>query len=522
MVDVKRLLVLALVIGHLLLLRAGEAAACSCMPIEPATAVAEFDAAFVGSLTARPSSGMPFDERSEFQFAVEQWVKGDLGSDITVLAPNQGSACGFEAPLGMRVGVLLTVSNGELHGNLCTTVDADLLLAGDRPLTFDGSGAPAFLIAGPHGSTRLMLLDAEGGLLATAPDEEGWLHHVALCPAGQVMVELVEDRLVVRSTSDLSEIRRIDLDGLPYEVAVPGLWCRDPAGDSIWLGTETWDSEGGSTYRLVDAEDRSTPIIVGPYAWLDVGVDHVVAVEGVERPRVWRIPIDGTERSVLHEVPDVAGESPPGVNVWVDPTGASVMVGEWRYGDEEGGRTHFVLYDLAEGTRRWESDSLPTADGIGWADDTHFLASAYPDIDSDEVVHLLIDTVAGALEELVATPGWRSLLAGNSLVGVRSSMLSSMPTATAVVTPMRLLPSASHRLVAVLDRSASPAPTSTTSVPPTTEAPTTSATSSTTTQPVAASIPDTTGGSGAIVGYTVAGLALALGAALITAARRRN
>ena len=78
-------------------------------------------------------------------------------------------------------------------------VDADLLLAGDSPLEIDGSGPPVFLVAGYDGPARLMLIDAAGGLVAAIGAEGESMNGLAMCPASDRMVELMNDQLVVRS-----------------------------------------------------------------------------------------------------------------------------------------------------------------------------------------------------------------------------------------------------------------------------------------------------------------------------------
>ena len=395
-----------------------EASACSCYALQPAEAVAEFDAAFVGRMVDRPTSGMPFTEEAEYRFEVDEWVKGGLGSDLVVFAPNQGSACGFEVPLGERVGVLLTVVNGKAKGNLCTTVDADLLLAGEQPLALDGSGPPVFLIAGYGGAARLMVLDAGGGLLATVGDEEGSLNGLALCPGGVLLVELVNDQLVVRSTSDLSEIRRVGTDDLPYRVAVPQIWCRDSGGQTIWVAADEWTEETGTIYRLLRADDLEQPILEGNFGWLDLGNDYAVAGEGPTGETIWRIHLETGERTVLHEIPVEMGDAPPSGLGWVDPAGERVLIAQWRYRDDSGGHTMLFLYGLDDGDLLWRSKTLPTADGVGWIDDTRFLAESWPDMNSEIPESLLIDTAAFEISVVDRSPGWQSYRVGDWLASV--------------------------------------------------------------------------------------------------------
>jgi hypothetical protein len=446
----NRLLVIGLIATVLVVTRAGEASACSCAPLTPSVALEEADAAFVGTLIDRPDSETTFVEDAPYTFEVESWVKGEFGSEVVVHAPNQGSACGIEAPVGDRIGLFVTEENGELSSSLCATVDPDLLLAGDGPLAIDGTGPPVFLVAGYDGPARLMLVDANGGMLAAIGAEGESMNGLAMCPGTDRFVELMNDQIVVRSTIDLTEIRRVDLDNLPYELAVPGFWCRDESGDTMWLSVDHWTEGGGSMIRLVDAEDLDHPILEGPYGWLEVGNGFAVGGEGPTGKRIWRVDLETKERSLLHEIPMEPGDSEPSGTAWVDPAGDRVMITQWRYRDDTGGNTTFLLYDLNSGELLWQSEVMATADGAGWVDDQTFSAISYPDMNSDVVDYLFIDTASETIAHLPATPGWQVLRVGDNLSGVMGPHLNVMPIDGGPISELRLLPSEMHHLAAVL------------------------------------------------------------------------
>ena len=450
----KRLLVIGLVATVLVVTRAGEASACSCAPLTPAVALEEADAAFVGTLIDRPGSEMTLVEDAPYTFEVESWVKGDFGSEVVVHAPNQGSACGIEAPVGDRVGLFVTEEDGELSSSLCAMVDPDLLLAGDSPLAIDGTGPPVFLVAGYDGPARLMLVDASGGLVAAIGAEGESMNGLAMCPGTDRFIELMNDQMVVRSAIDLTEIGRVDLDNLPYERAVPRIWCRDESGDTIWLSVDDWTESGGSKIRLVDAEDLDQPILEGPYGWLEVGNGFAVGGEGPTAKSTWRIDLNSEERTLLHEVPMDPGDSEPSVTAWVDPVGDRVMLAQWRYRDDTGGNSTFLLYDLTDGELLWQSETVATADGVGWVDQDNFAAYSYPDMNSDVVDHLFIDTTNETIAHLPATPGWQMLRVGEHVAGVMGAHLQVMPIDGGPVGELRLLPSEMHHLAAVLDTEA--------------------------------------------------------------------
>ena len=449
----KRLLVIGLIACVLVVTRGGEASACSCRSLQPADALSEFDAAFVGTLVDSPSPAN-FVEKAPYTFEVETWVKGDLGTEVVVFAPSQGSACGFEAPMGERVGVFVTLEGETPTGSLCTMVDPDLLLAGEQPFELDGSGPPLFLVTGYSGRARLMLLDAEGGLLAMVGDDEENLNGLTVCPGSALLVEMVNDQLVVRSTSDLAEIRRVDLHGLPFEVSVPRIWCRDRVATSLWLATDEWTEDTGTVYQVVDAQNLDVPILEGGFGWLDLGNDFAVAGVGPTAETILRIGLGSNEATLLHKIPVDPGDSEPSGNGWVNPAGDRVVITQWRYRDGIGGSTTIFLYDLTTGEPLWQSPALPTSDGIGWVDDTTFLAYSYPDINTDEVDNLMIDIESLEITHLAGLPGYRMMRMGDQLVGVTGATLRVMSISGGELTTLRVLPSETHNLAAVLDQSA--------------------------------------------------------------------
>lgn len=497
----KRLLVIGLIACVLLVTRAGEASACSCASLQPADALADFDAAFVGTLVDSPSPAQ-FVEKAPYTFAVEKWVKGDLGTEVVVFAPSQGGACGFEAPVGERVGVFVTIEGETPTGSLCTMVDPDLLLAGDLPFELDGSGPALFLVAGYSGRARLMLLDAEGGLLTMVGNDGENLHGLTTCPGSALFVEMVNDQLVVRSTADLSEIRRVDLHGLPFEVGVPRIWCRDPAATSLWFATEEWTEENGTVYQVVDADSLDVPILEGEFGWLDLGVDFAVAGIGPTAETILRIDLQSKEETLLHKIPVDPGDSEPSGRGWVNPAGDRVIITQWRYRDGIGGSTTIFLYDLTTGQPLWQSPGLPTSDGIGWVDETKFLAYSYPDMNSDQVDNLLINTENFEITNLADLPGYQTLRTGDQLVGVTGATLKVMSISGGELSTLRVLPSETHHLAAVLDQAATVVTTS----PPVVN----------TTPSVASPEVSATG----LLGWLIAPIALVVGLALALGHRR--
>jgi hypothetical protein len=97
---------------------------------------------------------------------------------------------------------------------------------------------------------------------------------------------------------------------------------------------------------------------------------------------------------------------------------------------------------------------MATADGTGWVDDQTFAGYSYPDMNSDIVDYLFIDTVGETIAHLSETPGWQVFRVGDDLSGVMGADLNVMPIDGGPVGELRLLPSEMHRLAGVLDREA--------------------------------------------------------------------
>ena len=156
MYRLARLFLVVLLAGGVVV-SAGEAAlACSCAVGDPASRLAESDAAFVGRLisSAEPvpdsEGNISTADPVAWVFEVEEAVKGDLETPLTVMSPWSGASCGFEVRIGERIGVLLREDGGWRSG-LCSQLDADVLLRAAAPLptpscrgmrVFPGESAP--------------------------------------------------------------------------------------------------------------------------------------------------------------------------------------------------------------------------------------------------------------------------------------------------------------------------------------------------------------------------------------------
>lgn len=114
---------------------AGEAQACSCVPLELDSALEEMDGALVGSVESREEPPPAQDgtvssgDLVTLVIDVERVFKGQIGPTVPVVTARDGASCGVSAQEGERVGLLLTIRARRWHASLCHQVEPDRLLA---------------------------------------------------------------------------------------------------------------------------------------------------------------------------------------------------------------------------------------------------------------------------------------------------------------------------------------------------------------------------------------------------------
>lgn len=165
---VVRLVAVTLFVGVSHIASAPPAFACSCVAIsDPAAAVANADAAFVGRLVEireRTDAGRNDSENTgrmvENRFEVEAVIKGEIAAFVVVVAPAGGSSCGLEIGVGERAGLLLRREAEQWQSSLCSKIHPDTMLA---LATLPRTGSPE-----PFANSGTVILVGALGLAAVS------------------------------------------------------------------------------------------------------------------------------------------------------------------------------------------------------------------------------------------------------------------------------------------------------------------------------------------------------------------
>jgi hypothetical protein len=276
---------LALVLGLGLVFHVAlPARACTCMAPDPYGGLVEADGAFIGTLTAT-DRGLPVTDTGTLvdnEFDVEAALKGDIGEVVTVKSAADGAACGFEMPIGARVGILMDRVDDEWHGNLCWTLDADALLAASQGPPEPVSVGPPHVIASVYmGNAGLVALDVDGQVVGYGSGRPAWL--MSACPDHTSFIG-IGDGTTVRSWSfaDLTQVSEIDLGdsaaGGFYTLACTGpeeFYALSATGDASDLPHLVLSHAIGGHVEFVSEDVES--IVQSKDGLLAVGSDGVIS-----------------------------------------------------------------------------------------------------------------------------------------------------------------------------------------------------------------------------------------------------
>jgi hypothetical protein len=341
------------------------AKACSCAIGDPRDALAQSDAAFIGTLVSQTPDPGDGGQSSTYRFTVDEAVKGEFGGTVDVHSASNGAACGLEVPIGGQTGLFLTDDGGVWWSSLCAQIDPDELRDAAQPLPEpDGQGPIKLLVSGSYGEAGIIALDAQGRTLAYGEREpESGLIHV--CPGSGRFLEIYGDwrrpDLAVRETASLDVLREIDLpigDAGYRHLRPTAITCDEDAG-VIYVAAlkEGGDQEdvvfkvtGNNVKRIYRGK-------VGDF-YFD-GMDLYLTEGGRARFLV-KLDLATPERDGLATVPDRSVEPRP------SPNGRWVVL---RAFDPNGGRSRLIVVNTETGRQR--SKLLPE----GFAGDTLWVSN---------------------------------------------------------------------------------------------------------------------------------------------------
>ncbi|HUG48758.1 MAG TPA: hypothetical protein VMP67_10150 [Candidatus Limnocylindria bacterium] len=353
------------------------ARALSCLPADVNDQLAETDFAFIGRPQAEILPGQEGGTR-RFVFDVEVWVKGNLGTPVTVQ--------GFEwsmPEIGQRMAMIVSLAQeGVLQEQPCVGTSPGTLLAIAALYAETASEEPArVLIGGEFGDARVMALDALGRLVALGPGS-GTVVAMAACPGGGRTVEVVAEFMysspaiiTVRDAATLEVVREAGLPAAEEGFNWPGaLSCRDEEGADVLLGLPG--------HGIGQMGDTLEPLHNGSFITVAIGRERAVVMERLAQPgedgygvALEVLDLESGERTALHEP---SGASEPLTFVLSPDDTKLAFLERMPYGSEDEGMIVHV-YDVAApgsvGSYTIETPRLCDScwGNVAWLDDTMLL-----------------------------------------------------------------------------------------------------------------------------------------------------
>jgi hypothetical protein len=433
-----RTLVLAAIVASLAGLAAGvqEAHACSCALPDPRSALAAGDGAFVGTLVSRRESG----NDAVLTFDVERSLKGAIGRAVEVRTPSNSAACGIEAPIGARVGLVLERRGGAWYGHLCLQFSPADLLSALRPLPApNGRGPVALLVAGRFGTARLLALDGRGRTLAYGHGD-GITAGLSTCPGNRRVAEqLLTDSGVTIAIRELRTLRFVRRQRLRLDprLVLHELRCVDADGTRLLAFLSGVEPEDPGRARLLRVEPERTTVIWRGAGFRAALTDRhaYVTRHHPTRPTLVAVDVATGRARTLARLPRGTGK--------LVPDRSGTRFAGTTYDPRGGDPARLLLVDTRTTAGRVRSVQLGdeiSPDGVLWLRDGRLGYASFSEVRTfDERLR-----VVGRVRP------WQSgttALTGDSVVGIRNASLvqAQLPAGTARV--VRRLPGATGRLV---------------------------------------------------------------------------
>ncbi len=434
------------------------------MQLDPATGLAEYPAAFVGTLVSRSGQiGVVFssDADTVYRFEVEEWVKGDLGDIVDVHSAADGSSCGIEVGIGNRAGVFLSVENGQLHSSLCSTIDADVLLAGAEPLVVGAPGPGLLLVAGNFGGYTYVVLNRSGGIVAGLPNpikelsEQPW--QFAICPGGKTLVEQWSRWLIVRDLSDLTVTRLIDVYDFSDTIVLTAVRCTSEDGSSILLAGEEWTGNSALNRLMSVSDYEFEPALDLPPGQVFLGEKFAV-VSDFELGRVNVVDYKSGEINALQSIERPTSDD---AHVYIStlaisPDSSVIAVSEVRY---DGSRsTSMLVLHTSDGLNSASVDLEGEVYGLQWLDGNRLFVSQSTDDGSENSSTVYAVPTFEVETELDGWQGYNQIFSAEVVFAIDGGSIVSGDLETGDVQQITTLPTQVVGPIAVLPADFKPSP----------------------------------------------------------------
>jgi hypothetical protein len=428
--TVRRMAVLLLLAAGLVALQPAAAGACSCAISDPQEMLDRHAAAFIG----RPVNVSGGFQTKTWTFEVEKWLKQDLGKQVQIRSAADGAACGFELTEGQRAAIFIDIQGKTLSSGLCSTMDADAVLAHLNPQQPKAAKATLVVASSGEGGRHLWLFNDRGELASTtAHDGDEYLQDFTLCPGGRTAVELWSKQVIVRDLTTLEPVRT-------QRVAerIGRVWCRDEKGARLLAATR--DPNTGDWDAIVSLREPDNELVSGAWPLVEVNGDHVIATVGRDFTELRRISLRTGQDDLIFKAsdrPGLAVHVPAGIEQFtISPDGNRVAFEVTRYPEQGEPSSDAFIFDLRSLQIQARSHIDSEGATLRWVDDQHLVFTDYA-----TATMLLSASDLRPAARLPKDSQWASLRGpGTTLLGMDGPRLSSVDTESGATATLATVP----------------------------------------------------------------------------------
>ncbi|MEP6153669.1 hypothetical protein [Ilumatobacter sp.] len=437
------LVVVGVVVGP-----SGAVHACSCGAGTPLEEIARSDAGFIGTVV----STAPGVDGPVQTYEVESWLNGELDT-ATVEVADLGCG-GFDLQSGDRAAVFLYELRGRLRGDLCSTIDADVVLAALDPTPLPG-GSATFLVAGAFGHSSLALLDETGALIGFRGGPSGpSAPEITNCADGRHLLNVGFPHIEVIDLATLAVVDTFNTEELQQNANIEDVDCLGPAPEQIRLLVQEGMNgaldirtlaDAGTAGRVLGASTGQEGILIGDSVVLHEYDDPV--------QRLVRIDSDG-ERTVLDEIDLGSDVAVFGYDsIVVDPATERVAVTSQTFGDD--GSVGVGIVDGLTGVQ------LAAADTGGYTRITRFESDELTTVTSNGVLSTVNrrDSVDLSITATLGSwPAYGATVIGDDVWGTDSGRIVRGQLSSGAIETVTVLPAPTFGDIVAIDQPVEIAP----------------------------------------------------------------